>query len=162
MNLSIEELDLSDKRELLITAVIDELTSPLPKKIHRLGLHSVFNGEQLRAALYPYIGTLRYYYSDPENYIYLEDEDIIIPKQLASSIPKNRKQKAPKDLCFAPVSGSFLPLPSHPNELYYDEKRYRMEYRSRRQYVRVVIEDIPLGWLECYLADLIEELAETE
>ena len=142
MNILIEDLDISNKEELLITAYADEYDSYTDYHLHSDGFHAIIKGDKLKVVIYPYCGPLKLFYKDPQNYVYLTDEDIIIPKQLASSVSNNRKKKAPKELCFATVNATFLPIPLHKCEFFYDEQQYRKEYRSRRNYIKADVEHL--------------------
>ncbi len=43
---------------------------------------------------------LRYYYTDFKNYVYLQKEDFVIPKAMASFVPISEKSKATKENCY--------------------------------------------------------------
>ena len=55
--------------------------------------------------------SLRYYYPNPKDYVYLLMEQRIIPKILAESLPKDRYRKAKKDECYQDSKGQAIRVP---------------------------------------------------
>ena len=157
MEIIVENLDITDLSELIITAQIVDSPLNMPLHYHTMGFHLTIRDDVLNAAIYPYNGGLKFYFPDPENYVYLPDEDMIIPKILAGSIPKDRKKKATREVCFTTVEGTFLPLPYHTDAFCYDEKRYKKSFRSKRDYIMADIKNISLDWLTPYLEGYILE-----
>ncbi|MBP5266658.1 MAG: hypothetical protein J6Z06_07550, partial [Lachnospiraceae bacterium] len=71
-----------------------------------------FEGDSFTAIFYPYVGELRYFLENVRDYVYLPNDDMVIPKVLATSIPKELKQRAKKENCYTKKTGRFLALPS--------------------------------------------------
>ena len=157
MDIIVENLDITDLSELIVTARIVDSPLNMPLHYHTMGFHLAVKGDELNAAIYPYCGGLKYFFPDPENYIYLIDEEIIVPKILAGSIARDRKKKATKEICFTTVEGTFIPLPNRTDGFCYDEKRYKKSYRSKRDYIMTDIKNISLDWLSPYLEGYILE-----
>ena len=59
-----------------------------------------------------YEGEMLLFFDNYRDYIYLPAEDTVIPKALATTLPKDRYQKATKDKCCQKVTGTFLKQPS--------------------------------------------------
>lgn len=91
-----------------------KLTDTFPAPLH---LHSeygciIIEQNNIKGSLLLYQGVLKHFLPDAKNYVYLKDEDIIVLKSLATSIPAERKEKATPDLCHIKKEGIFIKIPS--------------------------------------------------
>ena len=60
-----------------------------------------------------YSGEMKLYFDNYRDYCYLPDEDTVILKELAHSLPKDRYQKATRQTCYQKVSGRFVKQPGN-------------------------------------------------
>ena len=123
----------SSEKEIVITGSIRH---PLPQKLicSNETCYMTIDGTTFRAILYPYIGELRYYLENYRDYVYLPGDDMVIPKILAASIPKEQKQKATKELCYTKKTGRFLALPNNGIIGLEIPHLFRKEYADANQY----------------------------
>ena len=54
---------------------------------------------------------MKHYLPDPKSYVYLIEEEKIIPKALSASLEKDRFRKPLKEECYAEEEGDFFPVP---------------------------------------------------
>ncbi|MCR4998949.1 MAG: ribonuclease H-like domain-containing protein [Lachnospiraceae bacterium] len=85
--------------------------------------------------LYPKKQTMRYYYENYKDYIYLPAEDMIIPKVLADTIPKSEKQRATKENCCVKKDSFFLPLPTAGYIESFSQHLFQESYKSKERYI---------------------------
>ncbi|MCR5300941.1 MAG: ribonuclease H-like domain-containing protein [Lachnospiraceae bacterium] len=71
------------------------------------------------------------FFDNYKDYCYLPEEDTVIPRALAGSLPKNRYQKATRQNCCQKVTGSFLKQPA---EIFYPV--LKTSYKDKRKYFR--------------------------
>ena len=62
-----------------------------------------------------FLGELKHYYKDYENYFYLPEEDRAIHKSVGCFVEKSHRKKATAKTCYIKKEGVFLPLPSVTN-----------------------------------------------
>ena len=89
--------------------------------------------DSYRAVIRPFVGKMKYFYPDYKNYVYIADENLLLPKSLASAIDKSRIKKATRDICFAEKEGYFLP-----NVLHTDEREFRFACTDKDAYIEVL------------------------
>lgn len=58
-----------------------------------------------------YQGELKYFFSDPENYYYLPDEDVAIHRSVGNYVDRGHRIPARKSNCYIKKSGVFIPQP---------------------------------------------------
>ena len=58
-----------------------------------------------------FLGELKHYYEDYENYFYLPEEDWAIHKSVGCFVEKSHRKKATAKTCYIKKEGVFLPLP---------------------------------------------------
>lgn len=98
---------------------------------------------QVKGAVFPKQKDLVFALPDYKSYVFLPEENRILPKVLAESLPKGRYRKARKDECIEHVSGFFLPLlpgMSSPGGISSDElfdRIYFEETAPKKQYIRI-------------------------
>ncbi len=97
--------------ELLFSGKTD-ITYPVSVHIHSLYGCIAITGDAIQGSVLLYKGTLKHFLPDAKNYVYLKDENIVILKSMAGSIPAERKQPATPDLCHIKKDGIFLKIPS--------------------------------------------------
>ena len=97
-----------------------------------------------------FIGTLKYYFKDYKNYVYVPDENLLLPKALSTSIDKSRIQKATKEQCFAAKEGMFLP-----NLLKLDEREFKKDFSSKETYIEIDPKEVSFRFLENYIQKII-------
>lgn len=154
-NYTITAVEESDK-EILIQGTVEK---PLPKPLtlRKDGCYLTYEGDAFRCILYPICGTLRYYYPDYKNYYYLPEEDMIVPKLLGDTIPKDKKQRATKENCCAKKEGRFLRMPTNSLLQSGCSHLFQESYGDKQRYMECSSEGFNNDWLNQYLIDLIKE-----
>ncbi len=102
----IEILDGSPKIEGDTLHICGQTNLSLPRKItlHLEEGHFCLDGSRVSAVFFLEEGKLRYYYPDPREYRYHIEEEILLPKALARSIPKEKLRKVEKEECYTLVA----------------------------------------------------------
>ena len=77
---------------------------------------------------------LNTYLSNYQDYVYLVNEDIIVPKQIAGSIDNDSKVKAKKENCKVSLEDEFVKIPIH-LPLTSDIRSFRHEYKDKDCYI---------------------------
>lgn len=130
----------SDGRDLLLTAELD-LSLPIPARVRSAALNMLMDQDLLRALIPLRRASMRYELDHPENYYYLPEEDIVIPKALGESIASSRRRRATPKICCVKKDGVFFPLADFlpkPGDLplFYETYRGRqayLEYPDKRE-----------------------------
>ena len=112
---SIEAHNYSDyegqpQTELLLEGSLGEAL-PAPVQLHLLDCYIILNKETFRASIPLFSGTMRHYLPNYKDYVYLPLDDMIVLKELASCIAKDKKQPAKPANCYVKKEGLFLCLP---------------------------------------------------
>ncbi|MCR5451188.1 MAG: ribonuclease H-like domain-containing protein [Lachnospiraceae bacterium] len=95
----IEETDFSSDKEMVTKGTMD-INIPTPLRISDPGYYILFEKNRF-SAVFPLVnGRFCYHFFDHKNYVYLQEEDIAVPKALAASVPKERKEKATALNCY--------------------------------------------------------------
>lgn len=84
---------------------------PVPKRVS-YGYHEFYltcNGKDSKLSVKLYDGTLKYFFENYRDYYYLPDEDIAIPKDVASSVDKAYRKNATASTCYTKKTSIFLP-----------------------------------------------------
>ncbi|MCR5053339.1 MAG: ribonuclease H-like domain-containing protein [Lachnospiraceae bacterium] len=160
-SLSDPSFEEEDPCHLLFSFQTDK-TIPKEVRLKDENIYTIFSGYRLKGALTVYQGSLKYYYMDYKNYVYLIDEDIIVPKALSLSVPKESKRKAKKEECFSIKTGSFLPLPDikkcpHP-EIYEGAHSFRKDYCDKQFYILYEKNTVSENFLTLHIENLIISL----
>ena len=95
-------------------------------------------------------GTLKYYFKDYKNYIYVPDENLLLPKSLAATIDKNRIVKAKKEQCYVEKEGIFLK-----SILKSDEREFKESYEDKDTYVEILPDQLSHDYLQTYISKLL-------
>lgn len=126
------DLDGCDHEEVIFGFSTDR---PFPKsfvaKTDTMYLKASSETGKISIRLPLYDTEMKLFFDNYRDYCYLPDEDTVIPKALASSLPKNRYRKAVKENCCRKVKGKFMkqPVPVF-------TPVFRTEYKDRRRYFR--------------------------
>lgn len=98
------------QKEVLFTGV---LNTRLPSCIRYRedGFYLQLTDSRMKGILSLKEVSLRYYYPNPKDYVYLLMEQRIIPKILAESLPKDHYRKAKKDECYQDSKGQAIRVP---------------------------------------------------
>lgn len=97
-----------------------------------------------------YTGTMKYFFKDYKNYVYIPDEDLLLPKALSSSIDKSRIQKATKEQCYASKEGYFIE-----KLLSTDEREFKKEYGDKKNYIEINPNQLSTPYIQNYIQALI-------
>ncbi|MCR5545027.1 MAG: ribonuclease H-like domain-containing protein [Lachnospiraceae bacterium] len=95
-------------------------------------------------------GSLKYYYPDYKNYIYVRDEDLLLPKSLSSTIEKHRIEKAKKEQCFTTKEGIFLL-----DILNLDQRHFKMDLSDKKEYIEIDPNQLSNHFLLEYIGHLL-------
>ncbi len=79
-----------------------------------------------------YTGEMRFYFENYRDYCYIPSEDRVIPRSMASSLPKGQYCKATRENCFQKVTGEFL---KQPCDIF--TPVLRTSYKDRKKYFRI-------------------------
>ena len=128
------ELSLDKDKNILLSL---SLNTSFPKRfsISDSYYYIVFDKDKANIKLTPTNDTLRYYLDDYKNYVYIENENAIIPKQLLDSHNKKYAIKATKDNCFLTVESTFLPV--YNKKLFENEKLFTHSYNDKKCYIDI-------------------------
>lgn len=89
----------------------------------------------IKIILSPIDTELKYYLKDYKNYMYLLNEDIIIPKQLLNAQNKKDAVPAKKDNCYIKTQGLFLPI--YDDKFFDDEKTFKEGIKSKEEFIDI-------------------------
>lgn len=130
---------------------------PRPLVLRGNGYYLKYEQTTFSAILYPEYTTLRYYYPNPKDYVYLPKEGIVIPKLLADSVPKSEKVRATKDNCYTTKESRFLPLPASGILDHACPHVFQTDAKAKTRYMEC--SDIPkdYDWILQYLIYRIQE-----
>ena len=79
------------------------------------GFILLFSGNELKAEIPVYYGTLKYFYPDWKQYYYLPAEDMAVHKKLAQFVDKDHRVPATKETAFTRYTGLFARQPHKMN-----------------------------------------------
>lgn len=96
------------EKELFFT-LKNDLFLPAPISCRHDDFYLTANGEETRIVIKLFTGELKYFYADYKNYFYLPEEDMAVPKSLASGVEKEKKRKATASTCYTRKTAIFLP-----------------------------------------------------
>ncbi len=109
--LSYEKIGLEEPTEVTVTVDPKEgyayvnalLPTALPKPVrcHADDAYLIFTDDRVNCAFRLYDGNVRYYFDNPKDYVYLIEEERVIPKKMAGSVPKQLKRRAKAEECFS-------------------------------------------------------------
>ena len=111
--------------------------------------------------LHPLTGELRHFYPDYKNYCYIPDEDLLIPKVLASTIDKTRLQRATKENCCVRHTGTYLPISDEKGHIFFDAAdmlTYKKSHLDKQLFIEIDTNEISKEFIRSYIASLITRL----
>ena len=101
---------------------------------------------------------LKHFLADKNAYVYLINEERIIPKALSSTLDKDRIRKPLKEECFVEDEGDFFPVPSG----FSDEESalfgplYKSSYSEKRCYIKKDRQAVTEEFLNSYAGMLLK------
>lgn len=125
---------------------------PKPVRILKENYHFKIYDNVAEGVLYTKKTELKMFLKNIKDYIYLPNEDMVIPKSMAAGIPKGRKEPANRENCCVKVNGLFFKLSdakAFSNEL------YKSEYSSKDCYYLLCKEDKKESLDKSKLSELI-------
>lgn len=134
------------------------LSIPLPGFIELLdswGRIRLENGS-LQADFPVTDASLKYFLTTPQLYYYLPDEDMIIPKELGSTIDSSRRRPATKRTCYQKKHGLFLECPKK-MDASVQTRLFKDNYDDKTCYA-----EIPARGREIFLEEWIRQILLTE
>ncbi|MCR5098741.1 MAG: ribonuclease H-like domain-containing protein [Lachnospiraceae bacterium] len=117
--------------------------------------------EGITVMLHPFMGELKHFYKNYRDYCYIPDEDLLIPRSLASTIDKSRLEKATKDNCCTRHTGTFLPMSDEKGHVFFDAGdalTFKKSCREKQLFVEIKCEDVSEGFLADYAGSLIKKI----
>ena len=149
------ELSLDKDKNILLSL---SLNTSFPKRfsISDSYYYIVFDKDKANIKLTPTNDTLRYYLDDYKNYVYIENENAIIPKQLLDSQNKKYAIKATKDNCFLTANSTFLPV--YNKKLFENEKLFTHSYNDKKCYIDISSRMEDMDYIRNYAINLIKHL----
>ena len=147
------ELSLDKDNNILLTL---SLNTSLPKRFSISGsyYYIVFENDIVNIELRPTTDTLKYYLDDYKNYVYIENENAIIPKQLLDSQNKKYATKATKENCFLSAESTFLP--AFNKKLFENEKLFTHSYNDKKCYIDISSHMEDMDYIGNYAINLIK------
>ncbi|MEE3480366.1 MAG: ribonuclease H-like domain-containing protein [Lachnospiraceae bacterium] len=112
-----------------------------------------FRDEKIQGSIRPETGKKKYFFGNPKAYAYLISEEKVIPKALASALPKSAVRKARMADCYAEEEGFFWLLPS--KNLPEGERPYRDTFESQEYFLKKETENVDEAWLSSYVSLLV-------
>ncbi len=95
----LDSFEVIGNSEIIYHGHLSKAISMTAFSIHGHFLHMRLEGEKFTGSFILEDGALRYFLPDTASYVYLPAERKVIPKALAASIDRSRKQKASKENC---------------------------------------------------------------
>ena len=160
MTLTMESMENENDREFLFSGKTN-LSLPREIRMQTDFFYAILCGSSIKGALHLHAGTKKYFLPNPKQYVYVEDEALLLPKQLAGGIPKERKRAARKEECFSEAEGVFLPIPANCMkktplpEFLMEERLFRDEYTGKTSYVKVDPDTISAEFLSSWFSWLV-------
>lgn len=145
----------SNDQEMLLKATLN-LNLPAMARIHSRDIRLLLEENRLRASIPLRRTRMRYELDRPADYYYLPEEDIVVPKVLASSIDSTRRRKATRQNCCIKREGIFLPIAD-----FVPEPKgipiFRENTQSRQAYLECP-ENQPKEFMQNYLEALLHSI----
>ena len=93
---------------------------------------------------------------DYKNYVYIENEDSIIPKQLLNAHNKKYAIKATKENCYLSVDGAYLP--AYDKKLFTNEKLFKHSLHDKQSYINISTHMDDKEFIRYYVINLIKHI----
>ncbi len=103
---------------------------------------------------------LKYFYKNSKDYDFIINENMILPKLLSQSIPKELKRKAKKEECFALQHGHFLPAinTTKESELYQNIRLFKRAFKDKEQYFLIDLNNLNEEFIADYIKQIIKSI----
>ena len=151
----LDEMTSDKDNKILITL---SLNYALPKRfcINDSYYYIVFEDDKAKIILTTTRDKLRYYLDDYKNYVYIENEDSIIPKQLLNAHNKKYAIKATKENCYLSVDGAYLP--AYDKKLFTNEKLFKHSLHDKQSYINISTHMDDKEFIRYYVINLIKHI----
>lgn len=87
----------------MLTAKMD-VTVPRPVRHRTKEYYLILEKNMAKCAFILHDNTVRYYWDNPKDYVYLIKEERILPKSLARTVPQTEKRKPAPEECYSEIS----------------------------------------------------------
>lgn len=154
-------IDKIDDRDPLLIVFSATLPYRLPKTVmlRQPGFIAKATGNTVSGTIEATQGEYKLFHKNFKDYIYLPEEDIIVPKVLGSQIPKTRKSPCKKENCYSKDTGIFLKIPTDNNfkSLFNlsDFHLFRENFPDKRRFIKVGKKAVDLAILMNLIPALI-------
>ena len=117
-----------------------------------------FDKDEIKGTIHFEHRVLKHFLADKNAYVYLIDEERIIPKALSLTLDKDRIRKPLKEECFVLDEGDFFPVPSG----FFDEASalfgplYKSSYSEKRCYIKKDRHAVTEEFLNSYAGMLLK------
>lgn len=98
-------------------------------------------------------GELKYFFDCYQNYYYLPDEDMAVPKRIAANVDKKHRKNATASTCYMKKNAIFLP---QYNKLF--EPRFQENFKDKKSYFELTSEFITSNALQLQYVNHIMQL----
>ncbi len=128
-----------DHRDYLNIKIVPEFA--FPRSIHKRSVDSSLAlGQEAALIRFPLKhGILKRFFSDPENYYYLPDEDTAVHKSIGEFVDPSHRKKATKKNCYVKKECDYVEIPVRT-----PESCLKKEYNEKNTYL-----EIPSGYDSC-------------
>ena len=123
-----------------------------------------FDKDEIKGTIHFEHCMMKHYFPDQNTYVYLIEEERIIPKALSHSLEKERYRKPLKEECFVEEESDFYPVP----EGFSDEATallsplYKRSYNEKQYYIKKDRHAVTEGFLNSYAGMLIKSYLSTK
>ncbi len=141
MQIDISDLALSSytdyqgipKQELAFTGSTS-FRLPAPLRLHTDDYYMVLDDNTIKGRISLYHEKMYHFLPDVRSYVYLPEEDMVIPKELTSHIAKEKKQKATPATCYIAKVDTYLMVPDTfdcSDDIYF----FAREYKDKKSFI---------------------------
>lgn len=146
--------DITCKDNEITTRITSDYDIPKRFVIKSTFYYIVFEENLIKVILKPMGASLKYYLKDYKKYMYLLNEDIIIPKQLLNDSNRNNAIPAKRNNCYVNAKGLFLPV--YDKKLFEDEKIYKEDLYSKELFIDISSKTNDSIFLKKYIIHIIK------
>lgn len=151
-------------------AIQCQLTEPLPKSLQvHSSVGSVESADSILKLNIPVMeGTLKFFFTDYQNYYYLPEEDRAVHKSIGCYVEKKHREKAKASNCYVKKTNIYLPFPSAIrysgieilSDFYKDQLTlYKADYNEKQYYVEFdALFEKKFHYLSGYLNDWMKKI----
>lgn len=101
---------------------------PAPLRLHTDDYYIILEDDSIKGTISLYHEKMYHFLPDVKSYVYLPEEDMVIPKELASHIAKEKKQKATPATCYIAKVDTYLMVPDAlecSDDIYFFARAYK-------------------------------------